>query len=118
MMLVTMMSQRWLKQVLENAIKFRSLPHMEIVLDEMDPNGSGEVFTDHPRLMSAVFRSRCASILPLCARSVPRLCAATMPNLTPWPFLKEYHWPFGARFACGKPVLNAKAVCQQNTPEF
>ena len=34
----------WLEQVLKNAIKFRSLPHAETVLDEMNPNRSGTIF--------------------------------------------------------------------------
>ena len=41
-------NSRWLPEVLKSAIKFRSLPHVETVLDEMDPNRSGKVFTDHP----------------------------------------------------------------------
>ena len=38
-------SPHWFKQLLVNAIEFRSLSHVETVLDEMDPNRSAKIFT-------------------------------------------------------------------------
>ena len=53
------------------------------VLDEMDPNRSWKIFTDHQWLMHAIFRTRCASILRCVLVDVryPR-CSSTMPSLT------------------------------------
>ena len=89
------MSQRWLKQLLVNAIKFRSLPHVATVFDEMDPNRSGSIFTDHSWLMHAVFRSRCASILRCVLVRYPEVFINDAKS-NPVVVINLYYWPTGA----------------------
>ena len=90
----------WLKEVLGNAIKLHSHPHVEVLLDEMDPNRSGDFFTDHPWLMSAVFRSRCASILRCVLVRYPEAVIRNV-ECDPAVVLKSYHWPAGSSAAGG-----------------
>ena len=104
------MSPRWLKEVLENAIKFGSLPHVETVLDEMDPNQSGKIFTHHPRLMSAVFRSRCASILRCVLLRYPKVFTHNAKS-NPVVVINKYYWPTGARL-----LVEAGAKCKGSVP--
>ena len=104
------MSPRWLKQLLENAIQCRSLPHLETVLDEMDPNQSGKIFTDHPWLMSALFRSRCASILRCVLLRYPKVFIRDAKS-NPVAVINEYYWPTGARL-----LVEAGAKCEGSVP--
>ena len=101
---------RWLKMVLENAIKLHSRPHVEVLLDEMDPNQSGDIFTDHPWLMPAVFQSRCASILRCILIRYPE-AAIHNADCDPAVVIKSYHWPAGARL-----LVEAGAKCKGGVP--
>ena len=100
----------WLKVVLENAMKFHSRPHVEVLLDEMDPNRSGDIFTDHPWLMPAVFRSRCASILRCVLIRYPE-AAIRNAECDPAVVINSYHWPAGARL-----LVEAGAKCKGGVP--
>ena len=100
----------WLKVVLENAMKFHSRPHVEVLLDEMDPNRSGDIFTDHPWLMPAVFRSRCASILR-CVLIRYQEAAIRNAECDPAVVINSYHWPAGARL-----LVEAGAKCKGGVP--
>ena len=101
---------RWIKVVLENAIKFHSRPHVDVLLEEMDPNRSGDIFTDHPWFMSAVFRSRCASILRCVLVRYPE-AAIHNTECDPAVVIKSYHWPAGARL-----LVEAGAKCKGSVP--
>ena len=103
-------NSRWLPEVLKSAIKFRSLPHVETVLDEMDPNRSGKVFTDHPWLMCAVFKSRCASILRCVLVRYPEVFIHNAQS-DPVVLINEYCWPNGARL-----LVEAGAKCKGGVP--
>ena len=100
----------WIKVMLENAVKLHCRPHVEVLLNEMDPNQSGDIFTDHPWLMSAVFRSRCASILRCVLVRYPEavICNA---ECDPAVVIKSYHWPAGARL-----LVEAGAKCKGGVP--
>ena len=104
------LTQFWLEQVLKNEIKFRSLPHAETVLDEMDPNRSGTIFTDLPWLMSAVFKSRCASILRCVLVRYPEVFIKDAQS-DPVALISEYYWPAGARL-----LVEASAKCKGGVP--
>ena len=103
-------NSRWLPEVLKSAVKFRSLPHVETVLDEMDPNRSGRVFTDHPWLMCAVFKSRCASILRCVLVRYPEVFIHDAQS-DPVALINEYCWPAGARL-----LVEAGAKCKGGVP--
>ena len=103
-------SPHWLKRVLVNAIEFRGLLHVEAVLDEMDPNRSGKIFTNHPWLVSAVFRSRCASILRCVLVRYPEVFIHDAKS-DPVVVINEYHWPTGARL-----LVEAGAKCKGGVP--
>ena len=103
-------SPSWLKKMLENAIRFRSLPHVETVLDEMDPNQSGKIFTDHPWLMDAIFRSRCASILRCVLLRYPEVFINDA-TCDPVVVINDYYWPTGARL-----LVEAGAKCKGRVP--
>ena len=103
-------SPHWLKRLLVNAIEFRSLLHVEAVLDEMDPNRSGKIFTDHPWLMSKVFRSRCASILRSVLVRYPEVFINDAES-DPVVVINRYHWPTGARL-----LVEAGAKCKGSVP--
>ena len=101
---------KWLKMVLANAIKLSSRPHVEVLLDKMDPNQSGDIFTDHPWLMPAVFQSRCASILRCILIRYPE-AAIRNAECDPAVVINSYHWPAGARL-----LVEAGAKCKGSVP--
>ena len=104
------MNPQWSKQVLENAIKLRKRHHMQVLLDELDPNRSGISFTDHPWLMQAVFRSRCASILRCVLVRYPE-AAIRNAQCDPAVVIRNYHWPAGARL-----LVEAGVKCKGTVP--
>ena len=118
--------RQWLKVVLENAIKLRSRPHVEVLLDVMDPSRSGSIFTDHTWLMDAVFQSRCASILRCLLVRYPEgafdsTCYTAMVIVNHWPaphincdpvtVIRRYHWLAGARI-----LVEAGVKCYSGMP--
>ena len=101
---------QWLTMVLENAIKFHSRPHVEVLLDEMDPNRSGDILTDRPWLMSAVLQSRCASLLRCFLVRYPE-AAIRNAECDPVVVIESYHWSAGARL-----LVEAGAKCKGGVP--
>ena len=95
---------------MENAVKLHSRAHVDVLLDEMDPNRSGDIFTDHPWLMSAVFRSRCASILRCILVRYPE-AAILNAQCDPAVVIKSYHSLAGARL-----LVEAGAKCKGSVP--
>ena len=101
---------RWLKMVLANAIKLSSRPHVEVLLDEMDPNQSGDIFIYHPWLMPEVFQSRCASVLRCILIRYPE-AAIRNAECDLAVVINSYHWPAGARL-----LVEAGAKCKGGVP--
>ena len=101
---------QWLTMVLKNAIKFHSRPHVEVLLDEMDPNRSGDILRDRPWLMSAVLQSRCASLLRCFLVRYPE-AAIRNAECDPAVVIESYHWPAGARL-----LVEAGAKCKGGVP--
>ena len=104
------MNPEWCKQVLENAIKLRKRHHVEVLLDELDLNRSGIIFTDHPWLMRAVLRSRCASILRCVLVRYPE-AAVCNAECDPAVVIESYDWPAGARL-----LVEAGVQCKGSVP--
>ena len=104
------MNSRWLEYLLMKAIELRILPHVEAVLDELDPNKSGKIFSDYTWLMDTVLRSRCASILRCVLVRYPEVFIRDVKS-DPMVVINKYHWPTGARL-----LVEADAKCKGGVP--
>ena len=81
-------------EMLEDAIEHRQQHHVEILLDEIDQDGS--LSKDYLWDMRAVHRSRSTAILRDVLTRYPE-APTSIADCDPLCAIQEYHWPVGAR---------------------